>query len=269
MPEQALHPCAYRILRYTPNLVRDEWVNVGVLIYDPAGQRARARLIEDAGEFARVRRLHPGADERVLRALQTDFETQLGEHRDDLAAFLAKLDETLSNVLQLAPQKGVLTEDLDAELERLYRDHVAPPAFRAAVGPASARARLRAQLSEVFRRAGIWEPLAKRVSVEEFTYPGDPFKLDYAYRSNGTRGFVHTLALSGDPAPQAKVLAFTADAIRARVAKMEFAAVTEIEPRRDDPRHQFVARLLEAQGIGVVPLGGLEGFANRLRSTIQ
>jgi Protein of unknown function (DUF3037) len=26
--------CAYRILRYTPNLVRDEWVNIGVLLFD-------------------------------------------------------------------------------------------------------------------------------------------------------------------------------------------------------------------------------------------
>src|SRR2546422_7745431 len=25
-------PCAYHILRYTPNLVRDEWVNIGVLL---------------------------------------------------------------------------------------------------------------------------------------------------------------------------------------------------------------------------------------------
>ena len=31
---------AYRILRYTPNLVRDEWENIGVLIFDPrTGQR--------------------------------------------------------------------------------------------------------------------------------------------------------------------------------------------------------------------------------------
>ena len=27
--------CAYRVLRYSPNLVRDEWVNIGVLLFDP------------------------------------------------------------------------------------------------------------------------------------------------------------------------------------------------------------------------------------------
>jgi hypothetical protein len=25
----------YRVLRYAPNLVRDEWVNIGVLVFDP------------------------------------------------------------------------------------------------------------------------------------------------------------------------------------------------------------------------------------------
>jgi hypothetical protein len=28
------HAYTYRVLRYTPNLVRDEWVNIGVLVYD-------------------------------------------------------------------------------------------------------------------------------------------------------------------------------------------------------------------------------------------
>ncbi len=123
--------CAYRILRYTPNLVRDEWVNIGVLVYDPARGERRLRLIEDAGEFARVRRLHPHADEGLLRALRDDLERQFAAANRDWQKVLAKWDETLSNALQLAPQKGVLASDLDAELERLYADHVAPPATRA------------------------------------------------------------------------------------------------------------------------------------------
>ncbi|MFZ0415401.1 MAG: DUF3037 domain-containing protein, partial [Candidatus Acidiferrales bacterium] len=66
MPERST--LTYRVLRYTPNLVRDEWVNVGVLLEDPQKQRARARLIEETSELARVRRLHPNADEALLRA---------------------------------------------------------------------------------------------------------------------------------------------------------------------------------------------------------
>jgi len=42
---------------YTPNLVRDEWVNIGVLVFGPANRaERRMRLIEEPEEYARVRR---------------------------------------------------------------------------------------------------------------------------------------------------------------------------------------------------------------------
>ena len=50
---------AYHVLRYTSNLVRDEWVNIGVLLFDPVAATLRLRLIEDQDEFSRVRRLKP------------------------------------------------------------------------------------------------------------------------------------------------------------------------------------------------------------------
>ena len=269
MPDQVLHPCAYRVLRYTPNLVRDEWVNIGLLIHDPATGRAEVRLIEDPDEFARVRRLHPNADEALLRALQADFKARFDEHRDDIPGFITGLDETLSNALQLSPQKGVLTEDLGAELERLYRDQVAPPHYRRTPAEiAASPGGIRARISQVFRSAGIWPRTERRVPVEQFTYPGDPFKLDFAYRSNGTRGFVHALSLSRESG-QAKVLAFTANAIRAKLAKAEFTAITETKPLPDNARHQFVVRLFDAEGIRLLPVAETEAFAQRLRPTIH
>ncbi len=269
MPDQALHPCAYRVLRYTPNLVRDEWVNIGILIHHPATNRARVRLIEEPGEFGRVRRLHPNADEVLLRALRDDFEKQFDEHRDDLPGFLDRLDQTLSNVLQLSPQKGVLAEDFDAELDRLYRDHVEPPHYRAAPAELpNTRPAIRARIAQVFRSAGIYAPMEKGFRIEQFTYPGDPLRLDYAYRRDGTRGFVHALALARDPG-QAKVLAFTAESVRAKLAQAEFAAVTETAPQPDNAVHQFVTRLFEAQGIELVPVSELPGFASRLKPTIH
>ena len=73
--------CRYRILRYVPNLIRDEWVNVGVMLEEAAGadaegNRARreVRLIEEDAEIARVRRLHPDVDVELLRALPAEFD---------------------------------------------------------------------------------------------------------------------------------------------------------------------------------------------------
>src|SRR5690348_10925058 len=78
MVDETQNMLRYRILRYTPNLVRDEWVNIGVLLEesgqeaDGAGRATRRlaiQVIEEESEMARVRRLHPGADEALLRAL--------------------------------------------------------------------------------------------------------------------------------------------------------------------------------------------------------
>jgi len=269
MPDESLLTYAYRVLRYTPNLVRDEWINIGILLHDPRANRLQVRLIEETSEFARLRRLHPNADVNLLRALRGDFEAQIAEHADDARGFTAKLEETLSNILQLSPQKAVLAEDFEAELDRLYRDHVAPPRYRrrAAVEVESTRIGIRARANDAFRRARILERMRRFVSVAEFTYPGDPLKLDFAYRRNGTRGFVHALALSRDPA-QAKALAFTAERIRVQHRDAEFATVTETEPRPDNSLHQFVAGLLSEQGFRLVPVAGLDRFAEELRPGI-
>ena len=263
----SLQTCVYRVLRYTPNLVRDEWINIGVLLLDAQGRRARVRLMEDASEFARLRRWHPRADEETLRALQADLERQL-QAQQDPRAYVNKLDDTLSNVLQLSPQRAVLTQDFDLELDRLFRTYVEAPRYqgRAAAGENS-RHGIRARVSEVFRSAGIWAKTERGIRVEDYTHRGDPLRLDFAYQRNGTRGFVHALALGRDPA-QAKILAFTAERIRARL-RSEFTAVTETEPRPENDRHAFISGLLAEQQVRVVPLAGLPEFATKLRVELR
>src|SRR5579864_3324671 len=132
MVEMNSNPFAYHVIRYTPNLIRDEWVNIGVVLHDPAEGKFRVRLIEEEAEYARVRRLHPAANESLLRGVGPMLEDSLREHSGELDAWIAKLDRTLSNALQFSPQKGLLADDLDAELDRLYASHVAPPQTRTA-----------------------------------------------------------------------------------------------------------------------------------------
>ena len=259
---------SYRVLRYTPNLMRDEWVNVGIILEDPGRQVARARLIEDDAEILRVRRLHPGADEAVLRGLPASFRAELSSTGAS-GAWIEKMDQTLSNILQFGPQTAVLSEDFDAELERLYHAYVAvPPRSGHSTILENTRAWIRMKLTDVFRRHRILAKMEKGVPVEQFTQPGDPMRIDYGYRFNGTRGYLQAFSLARDPA-QAKVLAYTAECIRARHANSEFAAITETVPLAQNPRHQFIVRLFEEQKISVVPLSQVEMFAEHLRIRLQ
>jgi hypothetical protein len=270
MPEANLNTLAYHVVRYLPDLIRDEWVNIGVVLHDPAGGKFRVRMIEEETEFARLRRLHPSADETLLRGVAPLLESTLAEHRGELAACVEKLDRQLSTTLQFSPQKGLLAEDLDVELERLYHNCVAPPHPRPATAESvGSRSAIRSAASQVFRTAGLWPKLARSVRVDEFTFAGDPLRLDYSYRRNGTRGFIHSLALTRDPA-QAKVLAYTADAIRAKLQSTEFVAITEVEPRPEqNDRHRFVAGLLAEQNIPLVSLSQLPAWSYKLRTLIQ
>ncbi len=267
MTEETRKLLEYRILRYAPNLVRDEWVNIGVLLEEVDGFRREARLIQEPGELARIRRLHPNADEALLRSLPAEFEARLGEPSDQVRTYLEKLGQTLSNTLQFSLQTAVLAEDFDAEMDRLYRDHVAPPPRMRGGIVESTRAWIRERLRDVFRRHRLAAKLEKNIRVEEYTQPGDPLKLDYGYQ-NGVRGYLHSVVLGRDLA-QAKVLAYTAECIRARVPGCEFTAITEMEPARDNPRHQFMARVLENQDITIVPLNRIERFAVDLKRRLS
>jgi hypothetical protein len=282
-PIQTERTCAYRILRYTPNLLRDEWVNIGVLVFDPRSGERRLRLIEGQDEYARVRRLHPEADEALLRALRKDLEDRFefarsseghgasvgGSNGSSLEELLRQWDNTLSDAWQLAPQKGVVSSDLDAELERLYEEHVAVPRAPSRIGAPGSRAQMRSYCSQVFGHMRLWHRIQKSVRASEFTFPGDPMRIDYSYRRNGTRGFLHTLSVSHAPV-DAKVLAYTAERIAAKASlKTEFAAITDVALTNQNDRDRFVDRTLRDAGIEPVPLDHFAVWVEKRKPTIE
>ena len=275
MPEDARVNCRYRILRYVPNLIRDEWVNVGVLLEEVAAEGAAAirprrelRLIEEDAEIARVRRLHPSVDENLLRSLPGEFEARLQAPPEQVSVYLEKLDQTLSNTLQFGPHKGVLADDFDTEMERLFREQVSPPrSARGGIMENTAQW-IRKRIEDVFRRRQILARLQKRIRIDEFTHPGDPTLIDYGYRFNGTRGYMQIVPLKSDTS-RAKVFAYTAESIRRRAGNSEFVALTERDSITGDLRDEFVRRLFDDQRIAIVTPGQLDRFAETLRPRLQ
>ncbi|SRR5579871_4332148 len=272
---------AYHILRYASDLVRDEWVNIGVLVFDPNSGQRRMRLIEEESEFARIRKLQPSADQRVLRQLRDHLESRFdafleslpfaesASFRTELEKFLNKWDGALSTGLQLSSPKGVQAADLDEELERLYKERVALQRSAVRVGSPGSRASIRSYCSQVWKQAKLWEKLEKSVRVSDYTFPGDPMRLDYSYRHNGTRGFVQALSVSRAPA-DAKLLAYTVQRMAARAPfKSEFAAVTDIALQPEIDRHRFVRDTLRDARIEPVPMEGFATWVAKLKPMLQ
>ena len=276
MPDERLQTLRYRILRYTPNLLRDEWINVAVLLEQVPGEpphprspalRRAVRVLNEESEFRRLRRLHPSADEGLLRNLEPEFESNLAGSEENVGKYLSKFEDTLSNALQFGPQHAVLAEDFDAEMQRLYDEKIAAPSAGRGIVENS-KNWIRARLKDIFKRRHIFEKMQHGVRVEEFTQPGDPFRIDFAYRYNGTRGYLHAVPLGRDHST-AKVYAFTAERIRAKSPAAEFSAVTEIPPAPENRRHEFILRLFESQQIAVLPLNRVEAWAESLRPRLR
>ncbi len=273
----------YHVLRYTSDLIRDEWVNIGVIVFDPLTGALRLRLVEEQEEYARIRRLQPTAEEDTLRGFRDHLEDRFATYlrnrraeqegalsvREELHKLMENWNTTLSNGLQLAPQKGVYAEDLDTELERLYTEHVAPPLKVIRVGAPGSRAMIRSYCSQVWKAAGLWDRIRKSVRVAEFTFPGDPMRIDYSYRRNGTRGYVQTLSVSRAPA-DCKLYAYTAARIAARAPfASEFAAVTDVPLLAENERHCFVRDTLRDAGIEPVGVDHFATWVPKLKPTIQ
>jgi Protein of unknown function (DUF3037) len=273
MPEEERKTLRYRVLRYTPNLIRDEWVNIGIMLEEfqeleaVGGSRRAIKVVEEDREFARVRKLHPSADVRLLHSLASEFEILRSMTGEDMRKYFTRLESTLSNAIQLSPQKAILAADFNAELARLYDTHVAPPVRAGGSIVESTRAWIRNKLKDVFQRHRISGKLKPAVRVDEYTHLGDPFKFDYGYR-NGVRGYIQSVVLNRD-ASQAKVLAYTVESIRKRVAACEFTAITEAAPVAGNLQQQFISKLFADQNIRIVPMNHVEMFAEELRLKLQ
>ncbi len=257
----------YRVLRYTPNIVRDEWVNIGVVLQDVRSGRCEARVITEAAEMARVARIHASVDSGLIQSLADEIKQRLEDPLTNVSQYLAKLDESLSNSIQMGPQHGLLAAEFDTELNRLYRVYVAPPSKQKGHVVQNLRQFIKEKIADVFKRHRIFAKMQREVPVAGFTQPGDPMKFDFGYQ-NGVRGFIQAVSLKRDSG-QAKGLAYTAARVRMRDPTAEVTAVTDIEPLRDMQRHRFISDILTEQSVRIVPMNQIEGFAEELRLKLQ
>src|SRR6266852_3135288 len=99
----------YHVLRYTSDLIRDEWVNIGVILIDPLTGTLRLRLVEEQDEYARIRRLQPTADEDVLHGFRDHLE-------DRFATFLRNRQSEHGGTLLVGQELQELIENWNSTL---------------------------------------------------------------------------------------------------------------------------------------------------------
>jgi hypothetical protein len=229
-------PCEFRLLRYVPDTVRNEFVHIGVILREREGGTSASgqALVRFTRDWRRVRCLDPEADTALLEGMESElrgrFEVEAGGYptRQDLFRIL---EESLSLSVQMTESKAYLAESLPAGMEELMRMYVDPPP-RERVPRLSGRAAIQSRMRTEFEQAGVWDLLRKRIAASEYTRPGDPLRIDVGYRPNGVIRMFHAVSL--EPGVEmAKVLAFSAAGLRAgveRVEKAQLELTAIIEP---------------------------------------
>jgi Protein of unknown function (DUF3037) len=180
-------------------------------------------------DWRRVRCLDPDADTSLLESMETELRRRLSADSD--AKLMRILEESLSLGVQMTEAKAYLAESIPAGVEELMRLYVDPPP-REKLPRLSGRAAIQARMRTEFEHAGVWDLLHKRISAAKYTRPGDPLRIDLSYRPNGLIRMFHAVSL--EPGLEmAKVLAFSASALRAgieRIEKADLELTAIIEP---------------------------------------
>jgi hypothetical protein len=241
--------CEFRLLRYVPDAVRNECVHIGVILREAAGADERGKAgagkaepgkvepgkveVRFTRDWRRVRCLDPDADTALLEGMEGELRRRLDAEPE--GRLMRLLEESLSLNIQMTEPKAYLAESLPAGMEELMRLYVeAPPRERAP--RLSGRAAIQSRMRAEFEHAGVWDLLRKRIAASEYTRPGDPLRIDMGYRPNGIVRMFHAVSLEPGIATgldTAKVLAFSAAALRAgveRVEKAELELTAVIEP---------------------------------------
>jgi Protein of unknown function (DUF3037) len=268
MPNEPLKECAFLLVQYIPDLVRGEFLNVGLFLHCPQEKYLGCLFTDD---FRRLKRFHPQADLEFLREMQSEFEAQIDEHGENLEGYIHYIQNAFSNLLQVAPPRACLLRDPQSELQNLFARYVGP--HLATFEREDTRLRVKQRLTSALVHAGVWEKLEKRVAASAWTQPGDTFTFDYGYRPlamagkpNGHLRLIHALSLKRDP-ELAKVLVYTLDHVR-RKEPADLTAVVEGLPAQGDEPAALCKRILEEGRISIQPIAGVEEFAQSVRNEL-
>jgi Protein of unknown function (DUF3037) len=255
-----MEKCSFFVLRYVPDAVKNEFVNIGLVLL-PQGGEPELRFTHD---WSRVRCMDSEADIEVLKALENDLRDQLRGVNGDRESILRRIQDSFSNALQPSEFKACLAESPSEEADKLAKLYLERERQR---GPRerSTRETIRKRMEQEFDHFGVLPLIEQRIEAARYTGKGDPLKIDFGYSPNGTVKLFHALAIETDP-NSAKVLAFSfprlAEGIRKEQSKaVELTAVVEEDLGQDDEAVSFALNTLEQQEIRIARLEEMPAIA--------
>jgi len=284
-------PCEFFLIRYVPDVVKGEFVNIGVLLREagsgaPGAERSDSAVVRFTRDWSRVKCMDADADIGLLEALEGEIGARLRVvTTSGIKPVMEILEDTLANSVQMTEVKACLAESLPAELEQLMKMYVEPLKAKTE-RKRTGRAAIAGAMRTEFERAGVWGLMRKRIAASLYTRAGDPMKIDCGYRAGsieatagGMIRMFQAVSLEGD-VEAAKGLAYSAPQLvegvqRVEAARLELTAIVEplrtVSDTEDEAmeRYRFGVEAMERQEIRVVTMSDLARVAETARMELR
>jgi hypothetical protein len=265
----------YFLVRYVGNVVRQEFVNIGLVMMESGGDGGGFAGVHFTGDWRRARSLDPNVDTEVLEALGREVQQRLA-NVDQRAQVLHQMMDGYSNAVQLSPIWRCSAEDPEKKLRELASSLVEAPVRWSAEPETTARLSgrrwLRAQMSAAFRSAGIWDLLSKDLPASPYTNDADDFTFDFGYAVQGGIKLFHAVSLV-DVGQESRMFPLRVAKIRPKMeeirkARPEFTAIVEDRYEEQDRAVRMVLAFMKDEEIRVARVREMGEIAGIARSEL-
>lgn len=279
-----LKQCELYVLRYFPDLVKGECVNVGVVLLEAGEDQAAFTDVRLTRDWRRVRCMDPDVDVGLLEALAQELRSNLQSRVPEIINYkgpmsrrewlLDQIETSWSGTVQMAPVRGVVTESPEVEIGILAKAFLESPARGKQERAASGRVAIYNAMRGAFEEAAVWDLMLKDIAAAEFTRAGDPFKVDCGYQPNGVLHMFHALSLAEQAGSAqvnaAKALAFSYQAmkeglIQKRHLESDLTAIVEDGLDVNDLSVSFALATLAESNVQVARAAEMPAIAERVR----
>jgi len=276
--------CEFFVLRYVPDVVKGEFVNIGVVLLENGDGEAAFTDVQLTRDWRRARCFDPDIDVGLLDALVQDLRSKLQSRVPEVINYkgpmsrrqwlLDQIETSWAGTLEMAPMMGVLTESPEAEIGVLAKVYLESQARGKQERVARGRMAIHNAMRGAFEEAGVWDSLLKDIPAAEFTRPGDPFKVDFGYQPNGVLHMLQALSLAGQSGSMqvnaAKALVYSYDALKQglidkRHVESDLTAVVEDGLDVNDVSVAFALETLSQSEIQVARVAEVPAIAERVR----
>ncbi|MBY0129116.1 DUF3037 domain-containing protein [Bacillus cereus] len=187
--------CKYAVLRYVPDDIREEFINIGLVFHSPEDKYVNLQLTTN---FSRVSQFDDESDVKflklVLEGVKDDFTQSITDgpslQQAEDPKFLEKATSIYVNQLQFSPIRTIRSRDYLKDEIDLFRTYVY---FDPHKSKRITDTEVKSIMSRVFRNHGknISGNLERNVEVD---IGSEDIKLDFAFKKDCKAQFIKTLS---------------------------------------------------------------------------